>query len=306
MQRPEFDYPPLPLEAWEDSKITLHLYLQIIGKIMLQMKVRKNHWWHMTFQLSDRGLTTGPIPYKFGSFVILLDLVIHQVQVTTSTSAMVSFGLHDGLSVAFFYDRLFSALQSLQIEPEIDVMPFDHPSKEPLDACTTYHHYDPKYVHRFWQILQHVGYLFTVFASEFTGKSSPVHVFWHHMDLAVARFNGNTAPPLPTDARISDKDAYSHEVISAGFWAGDEQVRAPAFYSYTYPSPEGLENEVIKPDAANWDMSSGSPMAMLMYDDLRKMDNPDTALLEFLRTTYAAGAKRAQWPLDKLSYNPPG
>ena len=305
MQKPVFDYPELPLEAWEDSKITLHLYLQIIGKIMLRMKVRRNHWWHMTFRLSDRGLTSGPIPYQFGTFVILLDLVNHQVQITTSTSAMVSFGLHDGLSVGFFYDRLFSALASLQIEPEIDVMPFDHPCKEPLDACTTFHHYDTKYVHRFWQILQHTGYLFEVFTADFTGKVSPVQLFWHHMDLAVTRFNGKPAPPMPASARVSDKDAYSHEVISAGFWAGDEQVRGPAFYSYTHPSPDGLEKTVIKPEAAKWDLSSGSPMAILMYDDIRSSKDPDMAVLDFLRSTYQAGAGKSAWPVEDLKYNPP-
>lgn len=302
---PSFTYPKLPLEAWEDSKITLHLYLQIVGKIMLKMKVRKNHWWHMTFRLSDRGLTTGPIPYEDGYFTILFDLVNHQVHISTSSNGMAAFGLHDGLSVAFFYDRLFSALHSLNIHCEIQGVPFDHPCKEPFDVCTTYHHYDKKYIHRFWLILQHVGLIFEQFSGEFIGKVSPVQLYWHHMDLAVTRFNGEEAPKMPETARISDRDAYSHEVISAGFWAGDEQVRGPAFYSYTYPSPSELESKTIEPAEAWWDMSSGSPMAMLMYDDLIRHDNPDKTLLEFLRSTYNAGAKLAGWPVDRLTYHPP-
>ncbi len=301
----KFKYPPLPLEAWEDSKITLHLYLQIVGKIMLDMNVRKNHWWHMTFKLTDRGLTTGPVPYDDGYFTILFDLINHQLRITTSTNGTVAFALHDGLSVAFFYDKLFSALHSLNINPKIQGIPFDHPCKEPFDVCTTHHHYDKKYVQRYWEVLQHIAYVFEKFTGEYCGKVSPVQLYWHHMDLAVTRFNGNEAPPMPETARISDRDAYSHEVISAGFWAGDEQVRGAAFYSYTYPSPDNLEKESIMPVEAVWDMSSGSPMAILMYDDLIRYDNPDAILLDFLRSTYTAGAKLAGWPIEQLQYNPP-
>ena len=302
---PAFNYPPLPAEAWDNTRITLHLYLQIVGKIMLALKPRRNHWWHMTFKFSVRGFTTGRMPFERGYVSIEFDFVNHQLVIQTSTNEHIAFNLEDGLSVADFNNRVFQALKSLDLHPEIIGVPFDHHCTEPFNECLTYHHYDKEYVSRFWQIMSHMACIFEVFNTEFQGKVSPVQVYWHHMDLAVGRFNGNRAPAMPEDARESDKDAYSHEVISAGFWAGDENVRGPAFYSYTYPSPEGLENEPVLPEAAFWDMSSGTPMAMLMYEDISREKDPDKLILDFLRSTYEAGAKKAEWELESLKYTPP-
>jgi hypothetical protein len=289
-------WPQLPLEAWEDTKITLHLWLQIIGKIKLDIMPHRNHWWNTTIHVSTNGLTSGLMPDKKGIFQFDFDFLRHVFEIQTSWGGTKSFDLVDGLTVAGFHHRVFEALDELDIKARIIPVPYDHPCEEPFDVCETYSHYDKEYVERFWKILVNVDKVFKAFSGQFTGKVSPSHIYWHHMDLAVTRFSGRKGPELPETSTIADKEAYSHEVISAGFWAGDEQVRGAAFYSYTYPSPEGIENEPLLPASAQWIDSNGSPMAMLMYDDLIKGDNPEKDLMGFLESTYSAGAKLAKWP----------
>lgn len=289
-------FSPLPLEAWEESKITLHLWLQIVGKVKLDLVPKRNHWWHITFQLSPRGLTTGPIPYKLGSFQVDFNFREHRLEVHTSWVGDRYFDLKDGLSVAQFHKKLFETLKALKIEAEIVPIPYDHPCEERFPECETHKSYDPAYVYRFWQTLIHVDHVFKEFSGRYYGKVSPSQLYWHHMDLAVTRFSGQKGPALPSSSTDADKEAYSHEVISAGFWAGDETVRGAAFYSYTYPSPEGLDQQPLSPSSARWVESNGSPMAVLMYDDLIKEADPKQALFDFLQSSYDAGAKMAHWP----------
>ncbi|MEM1125127.1 MAG: DUF5996 family protein [Bacteroidota bacterium] len=306
MSNTSLTLPALPLEAWEDTKRTVHLYLQIVGKIRLKLAPRKNHWWYITLYVSPKGLTTGPVPYAEGveTFELTLNLRTHQLELLTSEGAFHTLPLGGGRTVAAFYHALTEVLGGLGIEAEILAEPFDMGVEEPFADLTAPAPYDPEAVERFWRVLLWVDGVLKEFSGRFYGKTSPVHLYWHHMDLVVTRFSGKRGPALDPAMRVSDKDAYSHEVISSGFWAGDENVRGAAFYTYAYPSPSGIDQEVIQPEAAQWVDSNGSPMAMLMYDDLRAHPDPRQALLDFLESTYQAGARRAMWPADELTCPP--
>jgi len=298
--------PELPLEAWEETKTTLHLFLQIVGKIRMAMMPRKNHWWNLTLYVSPRGLTTHAIPFDdgFATFEMTLDFVGHRLAIVTSRGEAVAFPLGDGLSVAGFHARLFRALADLGIHPRIVGRPFDLPVTKPFAEIEEYASYQREHVERFWRILLWVDGVFKEFSGRFYGKTCPVHLYWHHMDLTVTRFSGRRGPAVPAGKSVAEKDAYSHEVVSFGFWAGDATVRAPAFYSYTYPAPQGLDREPLSPRAAGWADSNGSPMALLMYDDLRATPDPRAALLDFLESSYRGGARLAGWDVDDLTVPP--
>ncbi|MBD1397795.1 hypothetical protein H9Q13_11520 [Pontibacter sp. JH31] len=295
----ELDFPPLPLEEWEATKDTLHLYLQIIGKIRLTLTPPRIHWWHVTLYLSSRGLTTGPIPYGYHTFEIEFDFVDHQLCICASTGEQEQIKLQDGLSVAEFYTAVMKSLHKLGIEVDILAKPFDNKSKIPFAEDHKHATYHPEQVHTYWKVLSAVDKVMKEFNGRFYGKTSPVQLYWHHIDLAVGRFSGKKVPVRPDAGKI-ERNAYSHEVISFGFWPGDEQVRFPAFYSYTFPSPAGIDQEPLKPKAASWVDSNGSPMALLPYEDLRKEKDPHQALLDFLESAYQAGAKKAGWPVEEL------
>jgi len=291
-------FPPLPIEEWEDTKNTLHLFFQIVGKIRLTLFPKMNHWWHVTLYLSPTGMTTRPIPYKTMIFEIEFDFIAHVLRIQTSNREEKSFSLQ-GLSVSDFYKKLIDDLKDLGIEVDIKDSPYDVPfSKVPFASDEDHASYDKEYVNRYWRILVQVNSIFEEFRAKFIGKSTPVHLYWHHADLAVTRFSGNKAPAMEGGTN-ADKEAYSHEVISFGFWAGDENVRAPAFYSYTYPEPKGLVEEPLAPEKAMWNTDNGA-MAVLMYDDLRNYESPRQALLDYLESAYLAGAKRANWDLDEF------
>jgi len=297
-------FPEMPLDEWRATKNTLHLYLQIIGKIRLRTHPRVNHWWHVTLYVSPRGLTTRAIPYAGGSFEIEFDFKDHELKMRTSDGRSEDFALYDGLSVADFYASVFANLAKLGIKPEIKAIPYEAPSTTPFADDDEDKSYDKEYVERFHQILVAVDDIFEEFRGQFTGKSTPVHLFWHSFDLALTRFSGRPAPPMP-EANIVTREAYSHEVISFGFWFGDDKpnsVAAPAFYSYTAPKPNGLEDEPLQPDSAFWTPDGG--MALLMYDNVRKTDDPRKAVLEFLESAYQAGAKTAGWDVDTFRIRP--
>ena len=292
-------FPPLPLEEWEATKETFHRYLQIIGKIRLKLMPRKNHWWYITLYTYSRGFGTGSMPYENFFFEIQVDVVEHKVIITGSNGKDASFELYDGLSVAKFYAQMMESLDAIGVKVQILATPYDLSDDTPFAECEQHHSYQKKYVERFWQIMLQVDHIFKEFSGRSYSKTCPVHLYWHHMDLAVTRFSGKKGPEMK-EAGVAEKDAYSHEVISFGFWAGDAEVRAPAFYSYTYPSPEGLDREPLEPKGAQWIDSNGSPMAVLMYDDIRDKDNPKELLMQFLESAYQAGAKRAGWDIEGL------
>ena len=294
--------PSLEYKGNEKSKLTLHLFLQIVGKIRLKMTPRKNHWWYITQYVDNRGLSTGPISYESGmaSFSITFDVLHHQLEVATSKGELETFSISPNLTVAKFYFQIMEILKKLHIQVHILDKPYDLGIDKHFGEITEYHHYDQRYTENLWQILLWVDAVFKKFSGRFYGKTCPVHLYWHSMDLAVTRFSGNEAPPMGEGARISDKDAYTHECISFGFWAGDENMQEPAFYSYTYPSPKGIDGEILQPSMAEWIDSNGSPMAILRYKDLITSQSPIKVLLDFMESAYRAGAKLADWNIAKF------
>ncbi|MFN2390518.1 MAG: DUF5996 family protein [Pyrinomonadaceae bacterium] len=299
----EMAFPPLPLSQWKPTKNTLHLYLQIVGKIRLALFPPMNHWWNVALYVSTRGLTTRPIPYGFGNFEIEFDFVEHQLKISTSGGAQKSFALADGLTVADFYKQVFENLHALGIEAKIKPIPYEAPSKTLFAEDTENKSYDKEYIERFRRILIGVDDIFEEFRGRFTGKSTPVHLFWHSFDLALTRFSGKPAP-VRENAGTVEREAYSQEVISFGFWAGDDNIPAPAFYSYTAPEPKGLTEEKLQPEAAFWGESNGSHLALLMYDEARKAKSPRETILQFLESAYQAGTKRADWDTKKFVLKP--
>jgi hypothetical protein len=288
--------PSLPLEDWKDTKETLHRYTQIVGKVRLEYSPFRNHWWHATLYVSTHGLTTSPIPYRNITFEISFDLLDNRLVVSTSEGEGFVFTLDD-LPVAEFYARLFEGLRSLGVELSINTTPFDLGDEQTLAENTFHCVCDREYVGRYWRILVPVDQIFKEFAGRFNGKTSPVQLYWHGFDLAVTRFSGRRAPEREGADKVT-REAYSHEVISFGFWPGDRNTPAPAFYSYTAPEPDGLTGQPLRPEAAFWAPEGG--MALLMYDDLRKADSPKTTLLEFMESAYEAGARTASWDVEDL------
>jgi hypothetical protein len=290
-------FPELPIEEWEETKNTLHLFLQIIGKIRLKTFPKMNHWWHVPFYLSPRGITTRPIPYKDIQFEMSFDFIDHLFVITSSGGHMKSLPLQDGLSVSEFHNHVFEDLHELGIYPKILAVPYDMPaiSNEPFKTDSVHKSYDKEYVNRFWHILSQVDSVFQEFRGKFIGKCTPPHLFWHHFDLALTLFSGRKAPERE-GTNIVEREAYSHEVISFGFWAGDVNVREPAFYAYAAPVSEGLFDQPIKPEKALWNKEAG--MAIYMYNDMRRETNPKQALNDFLQSVYNAGARLAKWDIE--------
>lgn len=288
--------PPLPLEEWEDTKETLHRYCQIVGKVRMEYSPYRNHWWHVTLYVTTRGLTTGPIPYGNTTFDISFDLLEHRLVVNTSEGGAFSFTLDD-LPVAEFYRRLFEGLGSLGIDASINVKPFDLDDEHTLDANTNNRVCDEGYARRYHHVLAQIDQIFKEFAGRFNGKTSPVQLFWHSFDLAVTRFSDKRVS-LQEGTDPVTREAYSHEVISFGFWPGDRNFREPAFYSYTAPEPEDLTSQSLHPPAASWTPEGGT--ALLTYEEVRKNHSPRETLLEFLQSAYEAGAKTTGWDMEAL------
>ncbi len=293
--------PPLPLEEWEATKDTLHLWLQVVGKIRLASAPPKNHWWHVPYHLGARGITTRPMRQGDTFFAIDFDFVDHRLVVATDAGQIRTIPLVDGLSVAEFHDRLFDVLADLGLHPVIRAEPFGVPwMTTPFPEDTAHASYQAEYVERFWRIVEEASWVFEEFAGWYSGKSSPVHLFWHSFDLAVSRFSGRPAPEL-TGADPVTREAYSHEVVSFGFWAGDPVVRAPGFYSYTAPEPPGLAERGLQPDTASWLERPTGHLAFWGYDEFRRAPAPRESLLTFLQSAYSAGAEAAGWPREALA-----
>jgi hypothetical protein len=294
------ELPPLPLQEWVDTKETLHRYCQIVGKVRMEYSPFRNHWWHVTLYVTPRGLTTSPIPYGAGTFEISFDLLENRLEVVTSEEGEFRFALDD-LPVADFYGRLMGGLEPLGIEVSINTRPFDLDDEHTLDEDTYHRVCNRSYVRRYHHVLAWVDQVFKEHTGRFNGKQSPVHLFWHSFDLALARFSGRRAQ-LPEDTDPVTREAYSHEVISCGFWAGDQNFREPAFYSYTAPEPEGLTDQPLRPEDAHWLPEGG--MALLTYEEVRSSASPKDTLRQFLQSTYEAGAKTANWDIEHFSAQP--
>jgi hypothetical protein len=292
----ESSWPNLPLEAWQDTYATLHLWTQIVGKVRLALSPRMNHWWEVPLYVNSRGLTTSAIPYRGGSFEIQFDFVDQQLRIQTSWGTPQTMVL-EPLSVADFYAAFTAALQKLDIQVKIWATPVEVPNPVPFDQDIRHASYDPEYVRRFWQILILSQNVFQEFRARFVGKSSPVHFFWGSFDLAVTRFSGRRAPERPGADAIT-REAYSHEVISAGFWPGGGAVKGAAYYAYAAPEPAGFATQPVRPPKAFYDPQVKE--FLLMYDDLRAAASPRDTLLAFLQSTYEVGANLGNWNRKEL------
>ena len=233
-------------DVWEPTRTTLHLWVQIVGKVELATTAPRNHWWNVPLYLDVRGLTTRRLHHAQVSFQIDFDFVDHRLLVRTNRGQQGSFRLQEGLSVAGFDRQLHQLLDQLGVDVAIREDPYGVPITTPFPNDTEHAAYDPDSVRRFWQVLDWVDTVLEEFSGWYCGKQSPVHLFWHSLDLAVTRFSGRRAPPRAGADPVTH-EAYSHEVISFGFWAGDDNTHGPAFYSYTAPEPPGLTDQPLQP-----------------------------------------------------------
>jgi hypothetical protein len=294
-------WPSLPLESWEDTYATLHMWTQIVGKVRLALTPLVNHWWNVPLYVSAQGLTTSQIPYGDRAFEIWFDFVQHRLVLQTSDGSVKTMPLAPK-SVADFYQDFMKLLRSADIEVKIWRMPVEIPNPIPFDQDRVHGSYDPEFAERFWRILLSVDAVFNQFRSGFIGKSSPVHFFWGSFDLAVTRFSGRTAPERPGADKIT-REAYSHEVSSVGFWPGGGDVKDAAFYSYAAPQPERFGKARVRPAAAFYEPKVSE--FLLMYEDVRKSASPSGDLLDFCQTTYDAAATLGGWDRTALERQEP-
>ncbi|WP_372526245.1 DUF5996 family protein [Piscinibacter sp.] len=289
-------WPALNFADWRDTAATLQLWTQIVGKVRLELSPWLNHGWQVPLYVNARGLCTSSIHVGRGILEIDFDLVDHRLIVRTSDSPERGFAL-EPMSVAAFYRRLMAELEMAGVGVAIDVMPNEVPEPIRFPDDEVHAAYDAAAVHTFWRALVQVDRVFRLFRTAFLGKSSPVHLFWGSFDLAVTRFSGRRAPlhpgGVPGLPDAVTREAYSHEVSSAGFWPGNDSYPHAAFYSYAYPMPQGFAHAAIEPIGAVW--AEAMSEWLLPYDTVRRAVDPDAALLRFLQTTYRAAADLASW-----------
>jgi Family of unknown function (DUF5996) len=290
-------WPDLTNTSWPETLATLHRFAQLVGKIRLATSARRNHWWNVAFHLTGRGLTTRPMGVD-PIFTIDFDFVDHRLEATTADGLVFAFGLNEK-SVAAFTGELRRGLQCIGVQawPE-HPHPYGLPdAARPFAEDEEHATYDPAAITRWWQTLTRVNLLLEEFAAGWAGKTSPVHVFWHSLDIAVTRFSDRHID-LGAESNPVNREAYSREVISFGFWFGDETFPEPAFYSYTAPEPPGLSDESLQ-SGARWTERSGSHLAVLSYEDARRRPDPRGAVLEFLESAFRVGAARAGWDVAR-------
>jgi Family of unknown function (DUF5996) len=294
-------WPSLPFQEWKDTYATLHMWIQIVGKIRLVQSPWINHSWHVTLYLTPRGLTTSPIPYGIRSFQIDFDFIDHKLLILTNDGDVRTIALAPR-SVADFYHELLADLEKLNLRLKINTKPNEVANPIPFDKDNEHASYDAHYANQFWRILVQADRVLKQFRARFIGKCSPVHLFWGGLDLVVTRFSGRRAPDHPGGIpHLPDwvtREAYSHEVSSCGFWPGSEQMPQAIFYSYAYPEPKGFSTATVRPGGAGY--SSELREFILPYDELRRSSSPDNALLEFLQSSYEAAANFGAWERSEL------
>jgi hypothetical protein len=294
-------WPVIPVAGWEETRDTLHLYTQVIGKIRLANEPLANHWWNATLYVTARGLTTSLMPHPSGrAFQIDLDLIDHRLDVTTVDDQRGSLPLR-AQPVADFSAEVVDLLGQLGVDTPIWPVPVEIAGAIPFAEDRVHASYDPDAVWRFWRALVAIEGVFKQFRSRFVGKASPIHYFWGAIDLAYTRFSGRSAPPHPGGAPNCGPhvmlEAYSQEVSSCGYWPGGPGDEG-TFYAYAYPEPPGYRDAAAAPDGARWDGELGE--FVLPYERVRSAEDPDATLLEFLQTTYEAAANSAEWDRDAL------
>lgn len=291
---PKNALPGLPLEAWVDTQASLHMWMQIVGKIRLSLAPMVNHWWHTTLYLTARGLTTSPMPYGSQVIQIDFDFIDHVLVIQSSSSATRSLPLADR-PVADFYREIMKALNSLGVDVKIWTVPVEVEQRIPFEQDQTHTTYDPEYAHRFWQLLLQVDRVMKSFRGRFCGKASPVQFFWGSFDLAASRFSGRNAPIMEKAYHVAKyvmQEAYVDEVSSIGFWPG-AGLGEPAFYAYIYPEPDGYSQYNIQPAQAYYHPDLKE--FILPYEAVRTSGDWDKVLLDFFQSTYEAGANLANW-----------
>jgi hypothetical protein len=297
------DWPSLLVEEWVDTRDTLHMWTQIVGKVRLAKAPMVNHWWQVTLYVSPRGLTTTAIPFDHGYFECELDFLSHELRLETDSGSRRSVAL-ESKPVAAFYEETMAACRDLGIEVEINTKPVEVENAIPFELDQEHATYEPNHVERFWRQLIQADRVFHTFRSRFIGKVSPIQFFWGSFDLAVSRFSGRPAPRhsggAPNVGAWVMVEGYSHELSSCGFWPGgaDEGV----FYAYAYPEPDGYAQAEVLPTEAFYHADGGQ--FVLPYEVVRRAEDPEGTLLAFLQSTYDAAADRAKWDRTALEDNP--
>ena len=297
-------WPELAYQSWRDTAVTLHLWTQIVGKIRLALTPWLNHSWQVPLYVTSRGLGTSPIPAGREVLEMEFDFIAHRLRVHTSLGAERALVLAPQ-SVAEFYGQLITELHHLGIPVSIREMPNEVADPIPFSKDDRHRSYDAAAVHAFWRVLIQADRLFKQFRSGFLGKASPVHFFWGSFDLAVTRFSGRDAPlhpgGVPGLPDAVTREAYSHEVSSAGFWPGNDAFPTAAFYSYAYPEPVGFRDRAVAPGAY---FDEQLAEFILPYDTVRSAADPDDLVLDFLSKAYEAAADAASWDRERLECSP--
>jgi hypothetical protein len=283
-------WPALPYDEWKDTYATLHMWMQVVGKVALALMPPLNHSWGIAFQVTPRGLATRTLPYGARTFTMEFDFIDHRLVIRVSDGTMRTVALAPQ-SVADFYGAVMTVLGEMKLPVKIWPMPVEIPDPIRFDQDTVHHAYDPDYANRIGRILSQVEKVLNACRCEFIGKASPVHFFWGAFDLAVTRFSGRRAPPRDGPAFM--RDAYSHEVISHGFWPGSGSLLEPSFYAYAVPEPDGLKDAAVQPAAAYYHRDLGE--FILPYEAVRTSGDPERALRQFVNTTYERAATLAHW-----------
>ena len=302
------EWPSLAYPEWKDTLHAIHMWTQVIGKIRLTTTPLLNHWWNSSLAVTPRGLTTGTMPSGADAFQIDLDLVRHELAIVTSRGERAAFSLH-AMSVADFYREVIDSIKQLGLEdPEINLTPSEVPVAVPFPKDVEVRPYDREHARRFATALLRTAFVFERFRAGFLGKASPVQFFWGSFDLAAARFSGRRAPAYaggtPPNVHVHVMhEAYSHELISAGFWPGSDDIPRAEYYAYAMPAPSGIGRSPIRPDAAGWNDARGE--FLLPYDAVQKSPDPEAALMEFLESTYGAAADLARWDRTLLEERVP-
>jgi hypothetical protein len=289
-------WPELSWPHWQETADTLHMWTQIVGKTRLALSPLQAHWWNVPLYVSATGLNTSAMPYGSEFLEISFDFVSHELRFVMSTGATLSTPLR-AQSVASFYGEYQRSLAALGVSVNIHPVPVELPHPVPFLSDETHASYDPDAAHQFWRVLMLADKVFQEFSSRFVGKVSPVHFFWGSFDLAVTRFSGRPAPAREGADAVT-REAYSHEVISAGFWPGNGGFGEAAFYCYAAPAPKGLDDAAIRPAKAAYNKALGE--FIYLYEDVRSEPSPEEALLSFLQSSYEAGATLAGWDRDLL------
>ena len=289
-------WPELKWLDWQETADTLHMWTQIVGKTRLALSPLQAHWWNVPLYVSARGLNTSAMPYGSEFLEITFDFVSHELRFLMSTGASLSTPLR-AQSVASFYSEYQRSLAALGVSVNIHPVPVELQHPIPFLDDDVHASYDPHAAHQFWRVLMHADKVFQQFSSRFVGKVSPVHFFWGSFDLAVTRFSGRPAPPREGADAVT-REAYSREVISAGFWPGNGGFGEAAFYCYAAPAPKGLDAATIQPAKAGYNTALGE--FIYLYDDVRREPSPEEALLTFLQSSYEAGATLGQWDRNLL------